>query len=83
MNRFVKLVDGTIGFTALCRDDAIGARHFEVTDFTQHSEFLRMLSNWGCPVAQPLWGRRSRLQSLLPAHALTEVFLPKHPMYGV
>lgn len=67
----------------LFADDAIGARHFEVTDFTQSREFLRMLPDWGCPVAQPLWGRRSRLQFRSCPLMLTEVFLPKHPMYGV
>ena len=67
----------------LFADDAIGARHFEVTDFTQSDAFLRMLPDWGCSVAQPLWGRRSVLQFRSCPLTLTEVFLPEHPMYGV
>ena len=67
----------------LFADDAIGARHFEVTDFTQSDAFLRMLPDWGCSVAQPLWGRRSVLPFRSCPLKLTEVFLPEHPMYGV
>lgn len=67
----------------LFADNAIGSRHFEVTDFTQSQEFLSMLPDWGCSAAQPLWGRRSRLQFRSCPLTLTEVFLPEHPMYGV
>lgn len=69
----------------LFADNTIEARHFDVTEFSQHALFSSMLLNWGCPqtTTQALWGRRSQVAFRSCALTLVEFFLPEHPMYGV
>lgn len=59
-------------------------RIFEITDLSQSSYFCDWLAKWyDGEVQQPIWARRSTVYFQTVPLALIEIFLPKHPIYGV
>jgi len=65
-------------------DNSAPSRIFEVTDFTRSSYFMDWLAKWCSDDIPPnLWGRRCEIKFHSAVLTLTEIFLPKHPLYGV
>ncbi len=68
----------------LFSDNSAPYRVFEIADFTQSSYLMDWLAKWCADTIPPhLWGRRCEIQYHSAVLKLTEIFLPKHPLYGV